>query len=159
MPTGIYDHKKVAPLQERFNRLVQVATDSGCWLWQGAINSDGYGNMRDENGKVESSHRIAWRIFKGQIPPKMSVLHKCDNPPCANPDHLFLGFQVDNNIDCYKKGRRNNNGVNNPRCKLTKETVDKIRIDGRVSHIIASEYGISSSHVRRLKNGKDWANP
>ena len=76
----------------------------GCWLWRGAITSTGYGHMK-VGEHYEKAHRIAWRFAYGVIPDGLQVCHRCDNPPCVNPDHLFLGTQVDNLRDCYRKGR------------------------------------------------------
>lgn len=84
---------------------------SGCWPWTGARNSDGYGLMRigshyDGSRRMSVTHRIAWELaHKRPIPPGMNACHKCDNPPCGNPTHLFLGTQRDNLRDAVQKGR------------------------------------------------------
>ncbi len=76
----------------------------GCWIWNGSRNWDGYG-MLSFMGKAMGSHRASWIIHNGEIPSGKSVLHRCDNPPCVNPSHLFLGTQGDNVRDCARKGR------------------------------------------------------
>lgn len=84
-------------------------TDS-CWLWAGSVDGCGYGMVAFHNsGKRYSCrvHRVMWSEVNGGIPDQMRVLHKCDNPPCCNPDHLFLGSQKDNVDDMWKKNRAN----------------------------------------------------
>lgn len=92
-------------LEDRFWPRVQK-TD-GCWLWTGPKNQFGYGHMNSGryHGNVRSSHRVSWLIHFGPIPPGLFVLHRCDNPPCVRPDHLFLGTQSDNLADMRAKGR------------------------------------------------------
>lgn len=81
---------------------------NGCWEWIGSCSHNGYGRMYlPETKKVEQAHRVSWKIFKGAIPNGLLVLHKCDNPPCINPEHLFLGTYKDNSDDKIKKGRAN----------------------------------------------------
>src|SRR5260370_21245414 len=85
-----------------------VFPTNGCWVYTGHLNSKGYGQIK-YNDKLELVHRISYRIMKGRIPKGLFVLHKCDNPPCFNPDHLFVGTQLDNIRDMISKGRQNNN--------------------------------------------------
>lgn len=75
-----------------------------CWHWCGATNAFGYGRF-SVNGRAQVAHRISYEAFVGPIPAGMSVLHKCDNPFCVNPDHLWLGTYSDNRRDCQAKGR------------------------------------------------------
>ena len=78
-------------------------TASGCWEFVGA-NRLGYGRIWTGE-RVADVHRLAWELTSGPIPPGMVVCHKCDNPPCFNPDHLFVGTQGDNLRDMAAKGR------------------------------------------------------
>lgn len=73
---------------------------SACWPWKGSVMGEGYGRYRQAY-----THRLAWMLANGPIPAGLFVLHKCDNPPCCNPDHLFLGTQADNVRDRDAKGR------------------------------------------------------
>ena len=82
----------------------KVKKTEGCWLWMGARDPDGYGSFR-VGSRGTHAHRIAYALKVGHIPPGLSVLHRCDNPPCVRPDHLFLGTQLDNVNDMAKKGR------------------------------------------------------
>ena len=81
----------------------KVKKTDACWLWTGTINHK-YGAIRIAY-RAWRAHRVAWVIANGNIPKGMNVLHRCDNPPCVNPKHLFLGSQRDNLIDCIRKGR------------------------------------------------------
>lgn len=86
----------------------KTSRPAGCWLYTGFRKWDGYGWLaRYFNGKVRylTAHRYAWMLLKGDVPAGMHVLHKCDNPPCCNPDHLWLGTHQDNMRDKSAKGR------------------------------------------------------
>lgn len=94
------------PLTDRFWE--KVAKSDGCWLWTGSRQRNGYGFLFAGTRKEphpERAHRVSWRIHFGEIPDGLWVLHKCDNPPCVNPEHLFLGTRTDNMRDCARKGR------------------------------------------------------
>lgn len=81
-----------------------LVTDRGCWEWQRAKTSGGYGSV-SKTAPERQAHRLSWKVFRGEIPFLEEVLHSCDNPPCCNPDHLFLGSKSDNTQDAMKKGR------------------------------------------------------
>lgn len=85
-------------------RVIKIQRGYQCVEWKGAINDRGYGQVR-RDGEVAYVHRIAWTMVNGPIPDGLNVLHHCDNPPCYNVDHLFLGTQADNMIDMVTKGR------------------------------------------------------
>lgn len=89
------------------DRLLQrVNVTDGCWEWTGARLPTGYGHVRWQ-GKDALTHRLIWALCFGEIPGRLWVLHKCDNPPCCNPDHLFLGTPKNNTHDAISKGRWN----------------------------------------------------
>lgn len=93
------------PLHVRLlNRVVCGLSD--CWHFCGARNEFGYGRMTF-NGRLQVAHRLSYQAFVGPIPDGLSVLHRCDNPSCINPDHLWLGTYSDNRRDCVAKGRHN----------------------------------------------------
>lgn len=88
----------------RFWAKVLIGKDDDCWIWRGARLPRGYGHITWRM-KTESAHRVAWRIAFGDIPGDLHVLHRCDNPSCVNPNHLWLGTASDNIKDGVRKGR------------------------------------------------------
>lgn len=91
--------------------------NTGCWLWTGGIDRKGYGMSSRKLYGEASAHRLLWSIHRGPIPDGLNVLHRCDTPPCVNPDHLFLGTHKDNATDRDRKGR----GVPPPRVQRKRE--------------------------------------
>jgi hypothetical protein len=92
------------PAEDRF--WAKVEKTEGCWLWTGSRRPPGgYGQFRSANQQMVSTHRFSWELHNGLIPPGLCVCHRCDNPACVRPDHLFLGTMLDNNRDMMAKGR------------------------------------------------------
>lgn len=94
-----------------FWKKVDIRSGDACWEWKSAKNSTGYGLHGikiDGKGRCFLAHRVAWVLRNGQIPAGMCVCHRCDNPSCVNPAHLFLGTNLDNVRDMDSKGRRKN---------------------------------------------------
>ncbi|PRA53867.1 hypothetical protein CQ062_13705 [Ochrobactrum sp. MYb68] len=128
-----------------FNDMVSPEPNSGCWLWTGYINSDGYGHF-NVRGSIEKAHRVSFRAFRGEIPSGYLVLHSCDQPCCVNPQHLRIGTDVENAAD---KARRRRAPT-----KLSDDQVNEIRsADGRYCDI-ADAYGVSAAWVCRIKGGQ-----
>jgi hypothetical protein len=101
------------PILERF--LQDAPTGLGplaCWPWGGSLNQGGYGRLRhvQPGGIRIAAHRLSYLLFVGPVPSGLYVLHHCDNPPCVNPRHLWLGTAKDNIHDCFAKGRRGRRG-------------------------------------------------
>lgn len=93
------------PLKDRIEASSIPEPNSGCWLWLGAYDRDGYGRLQVGPGSPKAAHRASWEAFNGTIPHGLYVLHRCDLPACVNPDHLWLGTHSDNMRDCSAKGR------------------------------------------------------
>ena len=132
---------------------------SDCWYWRGNTNQKGYGSF----GKKEKAHRTSWVLFNGVIPPNKFVLHKCDIPGCVNPEHLFLGTNLDNMRDCKEKGRRTivrHHPEKNPLAKLNVRKVlemRRLRISQQLTYIeIAKRYDVNYSTAQRAITGITW---
>jgi hypothetical protein len=142
----------------RFDRHVQKS--DGCWLWTGWRNQRGYGAFGVTPDRPMQAHRFAWQMAVGPIPEGLCVLHRCDNPPCVRPDHLFLGTRADNWADAHAKGRDcpppRMVGERNPAARLTAAEVQAIRRDSRPRRFIESAYGVGKSTVGRIKRGQSW---
>ena len=92
---------------DRFWDKVDVGPPEECWIWTASKNSlSGYGKFNAGEKKYNSAHRYSYFIHKGAIPDGMFVCHVCDNPPCVNPNHLWVGTASENTIDMLSKGRR-----------------------------------------------------
>src|SRR6185295_10809571 len=124
----------------------KVARGDGCWEWQGWRNAGGYGVLASGPAgrqKDELAHRIAWRLTNGAIPDGLRVLHRCDNPPCCNPAHLFLGSDADNVADCIAKGRSRRAR------RLTDVQVREIRASRDTIRAAGARFGISSGIISK----------
>lgn len=151
------------------HRLAQRVDRSGgsdaCWPWiGGGRHVFGYGQLWDPDlGRSEGAHRIAWRLANGPIPMGAAVLHMCDNPPCCNPAHLFLGNQRGNMADMDAKGRRvtpSRKGDRNSVAKLTPEKVRAIRLlraGGVGPTEIARVFDVNRSTIKNVLSGRNWA--
>lgn len=140
----------------------KVNKTNGCWLWTASRNGDGYG-MMVFRGRGRGAHRVSWVLHYGEIPDGLRVLHKCDNPPCVNPEHLFLGTQLDNVRDCMAKNRDRKNprkGASHPNAKLTENDVWEIRrmlSHGLMHKTIAQKFGLRRQSIGDIANGRNWA--
>lgn len=135
----------------------QVDMDGDCWEWLGHRQRDGYGTVKYDR-ETERAHRVAWILARGIIPPGLHVLHRCDNPPCVNPDHLWLGTHLENMRDRDSKNRRRAPvGELNPRAKLTWDDVAYIRSSSEPASRIAARLGLSATCVRDARRGRRWS--
>jgi len=132
-------------IEERFWEKVDKTDIYGCWLWNGCIKETGHGRFVTLE-KLDYAHRFSWELHYGKIPKGKWVLHKCDNGKCVNPDHLFLGTNIDNIIDMNKKHRGRN--------KLNVEQVREIRrkyVRRKVTYVmLGEEYGVSKQVIGDL---------
>lgn len=136
-----------------------VVIPGGCWEWTGNRVRDGYGRiMRD--GQIIMAHRHAWTLVNGVIPHGMDICHTCDNPPCCNPDHLFVGTRADNLADMVAKGRQSR-GRDRWNTRLTENDVRDIRIEWAKSRHstlreVAGHYDVSITAIFQAVTRKTW---
>ncbi len=147
---------------KRFEKKFIPEPNSGCWLWTANVNYKGYGQFVFD-GVDMGAHRASYRIYIGNIPQGMCVLHRCDVPCCVNPAHLFLGTIIDNNLDKKLKGREGDKkGEKNGRAKLTFEQVQQIkkryecRSPKHGGVVLAKEYGVSKGLISHIIRGRLW---
>lgn len=149
---------KYLPVLERFEMKVEIRDGSDCHWWTGA-NVRGYGQLK-VNGKTMLAHRFAYERRFGKIPDGLFVCHKCDNPPCVNPDHLFTGTHQDNMDDRDSKNRLVTvRGERNGKSKLTEVKVLDIKkrlYRGEKILGIAKIYGVSENTIGAIKQGVTW---
>ena len=133
---------------------------SGCLLWKAStVGHMGYGNVW-ANGRVRLAHRVAWEMHNGPIPDGALVLHTCDVPRCVNPDHLYLGDDIQNAQDKKYRGREAQlAGESNGRAIITEEDVPAIRAlyaTGMRQADVGRRFGISRQAVSRIVRGETW---
>lgn len=162
--------RKSPPPEEFFWSKIKK-TDT-CWIWQGRVDRNGYGKFHV--GSIFLAHRYSYQLHNGPLAPGMFVCHKCDNPPCCNPDHLFLGTAADNIKDAAAKGRmargernaahlypdRVLRGSGHACSKLTEEQVRELRDDyaagGVTQQQLAKRYNINNSTVCYILKRRTW---
>lgn len=170
---------------ERFEAKYIPEPTSGCWIWTASLGSTGYGQFHDGE-RVVKAHRFSYSTYIGTIPDGMHVLHRCDQPLCVNPSHLFIGTNADNVADMVAKGRqqradshwsalrpetvprgdahysrrhpeRAQRGERIGNSKLTDAQVAEIRsIQGETQRSIAAHYGVGQSQISEIRRGKAW---
>ena len=135
-------------LAERSERIA-----SGCLEWTGAVTGFGYGQAT-RFGKPFLAHRLAYQTHVGPMG-DLAVCHKCDNPKCIEPTHLFLGTVADNNNDKIQKGRQAH-GERSGGAKLTADQVRAIRQSDKTNAALGREYGVEPSNIGAIRNRKSW---
>lgn len=157
MPKRIF--KRKSPLIRFWPK---VEKTNGCWHWIGAKNKDGYGQFYVSQQYQEGAHRFMYEKSFGSIPKGMCVLHRCDNPACVNPDHLFLGTHRDNTQDMINKGRKQTNpprGSKHHNSILTEDDVINIRslkILGYTCKELSRKLGLKQRTIRAVVNRENW---
>lgn len=162
MPRGFYERKT---LLQRLTEKYSIDEVTGCWNWTAGKFSSGYGAIRSGE-RLRRAHRVSYEIHCEPIPDGLRVLHKCDNPGCINPSHLFLGTDADNAADKISKGRQvnargdavSNPGIANGNSKLSEADVIAIRSAIGVSQRkLAVMFGVGPTQIRRIRAGDSWA--
>lgn len=149
---------------QRFWPKVKIGWGDACWEWIGQRDRYGYGCFRvgswkHKTLKTRHASQVAYILEYGRIPDGLCVLHRCDNPPCVRPDHLFLGTNKDNKQDAIKK-RRHAHGMHHPMAKLTDDAVREIRRKYRPREytrtMLATEYGVCVVTISRIVRRLRW---
>lgn len=153
-PETLHDPKVIV----RFWHKVTVTGGDSCWLWHGATQGIGYGSFY-MNRRLTTAHRFSYELHFGPIPLDKWVLHECDNPPCCNPRHLFLGDRLSNAQDRSRKGRTPH-GESSYRARLTYAQVVDIReryASGSCTiYALAEEFGVHPATISKIINRKLW---
>ena len=162
---SVIDARAQRPQPSLLIRFQQYVPDvdelDDCWFWLGPQGHSGYGKLsKGKRGEGQiGAHRLAWILTFGPIPDGLVVCHKCDNPPCVNPLHLFLGTHSDNRADCVAKNRHVF-GERHPKALLTTDQVRQIRerdSHGETESMLAASFGIGRTEVRRINARLRWS--
>ena len=149
-------------MEERFWEKVDKSSASGCWFWTAGKNPSGYGVFYlSKERQAIKAHRVSYEIEFGRIPKGKLCCHKCDNPSCVRPSHLFLGTDADNMRDMAQKGRNRyavRRGVKNPKAKLDPEKVREIRrLYGTMPIVsMAEKFNVSWPTIYHAAIRKTW---
>jgi len=134
---------------------VTVRGADECWPWTGSLNEQGYGKIKTAKRATALAHRLVYEQRRGPIPMGLCVLHSCDNPPCCNPKHLFLGTRADNNADRSRKGR-SIVGADHHATKLTADEARDIRQSESTGRDLANQFGVSPQTVCDIRKRRHW---
>lgn len=141
-------------LKQRFmEKVVKGQDEDSCWLWQGAVDGSGYGVIK-ANGTQQQAHRVAYQYMVNggkPIPPGMFICHRCDEPSCVNPKHLWLGTHQDNMADRNNKGRQASK-LNPAQVKL----IRRLHKQGHTCKAIAERMGVTPAPIEAVMQGKAW---
>jgi hypothetical protein len=157
---------KRTPPEVRFMTKIDTTDPDKCWVWQDRLDKDGYGfiGRGGKYGGQVRAHRFSYQMHYGVDPGELFVCHKCDNPSCVNPHHLFLGDYSANNKDSYSKGRNPNpirRGEDSQQSRLTEDDVRTLRHRYATEQVtqqkLAEEYGISQVAVGCIIRRKTWS--
>ncbi len=146
-----------AALVERWNHYVPER-GTGCWEWAGNRDPNGYGRLNVGNTPA-LAHRIAWELFQGPLTPEDHICHRCDNPPCVRPEHLFKGDHGMNMADKMRKKRHRygvSRGEKHGCAVLTEAQAREIKASGLSHKACAAQYGVSYQTVWEIRKGVSW---
>lgn len=158
---AVWQKKFQKTFHERLWSKIDRRGNDECWLWTGCRTKKGYGMILAEHErKYIPAHRGVWAEIHGAIKGGVEICHKCDNPPCCNPEHLFSGTHQENMADCATKKRFNPaRGELQHAAKLTEELIGKIiqdRLLGASYKKLSAKYGVAESSIHKAVTGKSW---
>lgn len=160
LSTAFTDESLRRSVESRLLAGVRHNPATGCWEWLGTREAGWYGDMSVPGCGRVRTHRLSYLLFCGPFPDDLFVCHKCDNPPCVNPAHLFLGTHGDNMRDAARKGRYGaRRGESAPKCKITEADVLRIRESfaaGVPRADIAAEFGLDDTSITSIATGRVW---
>lgn len=153
MPKGVYPRTKYTkkPITKRFYSKTKWVND--CLEWTGSLNEAGYGRFQI-NYKAVLAHRVSWQLNHGVIPDEAFVLHKCDNPKCVNPNHLYLGTQMNNMQDRLKRNRNPKKMPHLNRGLVTQ--IKELLVSGNTLRDISTSFKVSIGTISSIKTGRTW---
>lgn len=172
LPHNVYMTGKRDTLENRLWVKIDKRSQNECWPWLANKNNQGYGMIRlGGKSKKVLAHRVVFTLCKGTIPPKMVVMHLCDNPICCNPHHLRLGTMYDNTQDMISKGRKvvvinpnnkppHHRGEGHPMSKLKESDVIKIRqliAEGESQRALSRQYGVTKTTIQNIRKRVLWS--
>jgi len=136
---------------------------SGCWHWKDYTSETRRPHLWDGTKTIRAAHAALIVMRNEHVPKGMAVCHKCDNPMCVNPDHLFIGTQRENMRDCVAKGRNGGKsgpgpgpGMKNPKAKLTDADVLAIRASTEPDRVLADRYGVTRPNIYSIRRRRIW---
>ena len=149
---------KNASLEEKLRLGAPPGRPEECWEWQRSLTSRGYPRTSHRGVRTIMVHRLAYEVHKGPVPPGISVCHKCDNPKCVNPNHLFLGTVTDNQRDKFWKGRHPHCGTHG-RARMTDDEARMVRATAKCPddyRRFARQFGVGYGTIYNLVRGNSW---
>lgn len=145
-----------SPVDRFWSYVDKSGGDDACWIWTGPKIKDNYGRFHLREQKFQA-HRVSYAIAHGGLESDVLICHHCDNPPCVNPKHLFIGTHRDNNLDKLEKGRAGvPYGEQHWASKLTPDAVRMIRASQKTQRRLAAEFGVSQDQISAIKRREAW---
>ena len=147
----------IEPPPQKSSAALSITT-SPCWEWPWSRDVEGYGQAHDQERKTVRAHRLIWLALYGPIPEGKLLRHACDNPPCCNPQHLYLGSDVDNVADRDAR-LRTATGKHHGRTKLNADDVERIRLglaSGQTTTTLARECKVDRKTIAAIRDGRTW---